>query len=294
MSAQQQARHGTVQQRSGFSVFFAARPGIARLTGLRQLFSAVAWPMHWLASACLLAGLGLAAPALQAGSYDRLFQAAKVDNDSAIRDLLKAGLDPNLIEEERGDTALILALREDSMRVVTALLAAPGIDLEARARNGDNALMIAAFKANRPAVKALLARGAQVNRPGWTALHYAAAMGDNTILQWLLDKNAVVDALAPNKTTALMMAARGGHILSVKLLLDHGADPLLVNDQGYDAIAMARLFNNKDIIEGLEFRVNKIRKQRESATQADPANSAASANASRPPASAGRQPDPGK
>lgn len=223
--------------------------------------------MHWFICVCLLAGLCFTAPALQAGSYDRLFQAAKVDNDLAIRELLAAGLDPNLIEEERGDTALILALREDSMRVVTALLASPSIDLEARARNGDSALMIAAFRANLPAVKALLARGALLdrpaNQPGWTALHYAAAVGNQPILQLLLDKKARVDALAPNKTTPLMMAARGGHILSVKLLLDHGADPLLVNDQGYDAIAMAKLFNNKDIVEGLEYRISKIRQQRE-------------------------------
>lgn len=246
--------------------------------------------MHWLASVCLLAGLFLSTPAVQAGSYDRLFQAAKVDNDSAIRELLAAGLDPNLIEEERGDTALILALREDSMRVVTALLASPSIDLEVRARNGDSALMIAAFKANLPAVKALLVRGALVNRPdnrpGWSALHYAAAVGNNAILQLLLEKKAAVDALAPNKTTALMMAARGGHILSVKLLLDHGADPLLVNDQGYDAIAMAKLFNNKDIVEGLEYRIAKIRKQREATTAANPEKTAVPGQ----PAEAGDKP----
>jgi ankyrin repeat protein len=201
----------------------------------------------------------------QAGSYERWFQAAKVDNADEIIELLQAGLDPNLIQEERGDTALILALRDDSMRVVTALLKSPDLDLEYKAKNGDNALMIAAFKPNLPAVKALLARGAQVNRPGWTALHYAAAAGEQTIVQLLLDKQARVDALSPNQTTPLMMAARGGHILIVKLLLDHGANPTLVNQQGYDAVAMAKLFNNVEIVEGLNYRIKKYLEQNKSA-----------------------------
>lgn len=193
-------------------------------------------------------------------SYDDFFKAAKLDDVRTMESLLKRGFDPNTIEPERGDTGLILALREKSMGVVTALLDSPRINLEARTGNGDNALMIAAFTANKPAVELLLGKGALVNRSGWTPLHYAAASGEPSIAQMLLDRSAVVDALSPNKTTPVMMAARSGNIMMVKVLLDAGADASLKNDQGMTAIDFAREANAKDIVDGLTFRLKRAGK----------------------------------
>ncbi|HEY0844713.1 MAG TPA: ankyrin repeat domain-containing protein, partial [Noviherbaspirillum sp.] len=188
---------------------------------------------HCLAVLCLAA----IAPVLAiAGAYDDFFRAVKVDDAQAVKSLLARGFDPNAIEEERGDTGLILALREGSMQVFDVLLNARDIDLEIGARNGDTALMIASYKGNRQAVEALLGKGAEVNRPGWTALHYAASIGNNDIVKILLDKSAYIDAESPNKTTPIMMAARGGHIYTVKLLLDEGADATLKNELGMSAI----------------------------------------------------------
>lgn len=195
-----------------------------------------------------------------AGAYDDFFQAAKMDDPNEIVSLLKRGFDPNLIEPERGDTGLILALREGSMKVFDVLVNARGTDIEIKARNGDTALMIAAFKGNKRAVEVLLAKGAQVNRPGWTALHYAATGGHNEIVQLLLDKSAYIDAASPNNTTPIMMAARGGHILTVKLLLDEGADAMLKNDAGMTAIDFAKSIGRQDIAEGLTYRLKKAGK----------------------------------
>jgi len=192
-----------------------------------------------------------------AGAYDDFFRAVKIDNVRVVKSLLARGLDPNIIEPERGDTGMILALREDSMDVFEALLNAPNIDLEAKAGNGDNALMIASFKGNKPAVEALLAKGAEVNRPGWTPLHYAAANGHNEIVRMLLEKSAYIDAESPNKTTPIMMAARGGHIHTVKLLLDEGADASLKNELGMSAIDFAAKHNHQDIADGLTSRLRK-------------------------------------
>lgn len=211
----------------------------------------------------MLAGAGAAmllpATAL-AGAYEDYFQAVQLNNAAGVRSLLQRGFDPNTVEPERGDSGLILALREKAMRVFDVLLNTPGINLEIRARNGDTALMLAAFKVNRPALEALLAKGAEVNQTGWTALHYAAASGNNDIVQLLLEHFAYIDAESPNKTTPIMMAARSGHILTVKLLLEEGADATLKNDAGMTAIDFANKFNHKDIAEGLTHRLKKAGK----------------------------------
>jgi len=151
-------------------------------------------------------------------------------------------------------------LREKAMKAFNTLLNARGVNLEIRARNGDTALMIAAYTGNKPAVQALLAHEAEVNQTGWTALHYAATVGNNEIVQLLLDHHAYIDAESPNKTTPIMMAARGGHILTVKLLLDEGADATLKNELGMTAIDFARNHGKQDIVDGLTYRLKKAGK----------------------------------
>lgn len=208
-------------------------------------------------------GIALAAVAMGmplvalAGAYDRFFRAVKLDDAGTVRSLLARGFDPNTTEPERGDSGLILAVRENSMKAFDVLLNADGIDPERRSRNGDNALMIACYNGNKPAVEALLAKGAAVNRPGWTPLHYAAASGHNDLVRLLLDRSAHIDAASPNGTTPLMMAARGGHIVTVKLLLDAGADESLKNELGMTAIDFAARHDHTDIAEGLARRLGK-------------------------------------
>ncbi len=186
-----------------------------------------------------------------AGAFDDFFKAAAMDQADEIRSLLARGLDPNLVEEHRGETGLIVALREGSMKVFDVLVNARDINLEAKAKNGNNALMIAAYKGNQAAVETLLAKGAQINQPDWTALHYAAASGNNEIVQLLLNKGADINAVSPNKTTPIMMAAGEGHFQTVQLLLDRGANAKLKNDVGMNATDFAKKLERKDIIDRL-------------------------------------------
>ena len=192
-----------------------------------------------------------------AGSLEDWFIAVKNDQPGKVRDLLRRGFDPNTAEPERGDTGLILAMRENAMDVMEVLLADRRTRIDAEARNGDNALMIACYNGNEKAVKALLDKGAKVNKNGWAPLHYAAANGNNRIVQMLLDKDAFIDAVSPNATTPIMMAARGGHIYTVKLLHDNGADATLKNQRGYTAMDFAMENKNTDIAKGLEYRIKK-------------------------------------
>ena len=108
-------------------------------------------------------------------SYREWFEAVRVDDVRRVQALLARGFDPNAVEPERFDTALILSVRLKSSKVFSALLQASDVNLNARSLNGDTALMIAAYLPDIPRALALIAKGVEINRPGWTALHYAAS-----------------------------------------------------------------------------------------------------------------------
>jgi ankyrin repeat protein len=164
------------------------------------------------------------------------FRAAQMDNAGVIRKILARGLNPNLRNPDDGEPGLVIAMRYEANNVLDLLLAQPGIDIEAKAPNGNTALMMAAFRQNKPAVLKLLAKGAQVNQPGWTALHYAAAAGSTELVALLLERHAYIDCESPSGMTPLMMAAREGKEDVVKLLLEEGADATL-KDGGFHLTA---------------------------------------------------------
>lgn len=111
--------------------------------------------------------------------------------------------------------------------------------------------MLAAIKGQQDLVQKLIARDADINKPGWTPLHYAASSGQVAIMKLLLDKYAFIDAPSPNGTTPLMMAAMYGSGASVKLLLDEGADTAMKNQQGMTALDFAKRGNRPDAVEML-------------------------------------------
>ena len=192
-----------------------------------------------LALGLLLGLLAIAPGAALAGAYEDFFRAVEVDNDGGLRDLLARGMDPNT-RDERGQHPLFLALRGQASRSVELLLKHPGTEVDAANAMGETPLMMAALRADLASMKALVARGAQINRAGWTPLHYAASSPSAAPVQWLLEQGAIVDARAPNGNTALMLAARYGSEESVDLLLARGADRKLRNELNDDAADAAR------------------------------------------------------
>jgi ankyrin repeat protein len=190
----------------------------------------------WLA---LAAGWALAAAPARAGAYEDFFQAMRIDDARTVTALLARGFDPNS-PDEKGQLPLYLALRDGAMNVAAALLAHPGLKVDATNGAEETALMMAALRGHAEWVLRLIERGAQVNRRGWTPLHYAASGPEPKVVTLLLDKGAAIEALSPNRTTPLMMAAGYGAIDAADLLLQRGANANARNDAGMTAADFAR------------------------------------------------------
>lgn len=185
-----------------------------------------------------LAVLGLAAAVAQAAPIDDLVIAAELNDGRAVLGLLLKGVDPNL-PDSRGRKALFVAAKEESLRALDSLLASPLVKLDEPNAQGETPLMIAAIRGSLPAVKALVQRGAAVNRAGWTPLHYACSGPDNGVAAFLIAQGAELNARSENGTTPLMMAARYGNSDLVPLLLKAGAEPRAANEQELTAADFA-------------------------------------------------------
>lgn len=209
---------------------------------------------RWLAALVLAACLPLA----RAGAWEDFFQAIELDDDRTVASLLRRGFDPNA-RDARRQPAIVVALFKDSRKCAAVLLASRKLQVEARNAKDESPLMMAALRGNLAAARTLIARDADVNKTGWTPLHYAASgsSGDaQAMVRLLLQHSAYIDAEAPNGNTPLMMAAEFGEIDVARLLLAEGADPTIRNKQGQTALNAARKAERdglaQDIIRALQ------------------------------------------
>ncbi len=175
-----------------------------------------------------------------AGSYDDFISAVTFDQPATIEKLLARGLDPNT-PNEKGVPGLLIAIQSPSPKSAMLLAQHPKTNVNASNQHGETALMLAAINNQLELAKVLIERGADVNKPGWTPLHYAATRGHREMMRLLIENDAYIDSEAENGNTPLMMAAATGSPLSVKLLLEEGADPTLVNTSNASALDIALL-----------------------------------------------------
>ena len=195
--------------------------------------------------------VGVSVMSASAGALEDWFRDIERDNGSGLTSLMRRGMDPN-IRDEKGQVGLFLALRTGSFNAAAALLDHPGIDLNVANNAGETPVMMAALRGQLEWTRRLVEHGARVQQAGWTALHYAATGPDPKVVEYLLARGAAVDALSPNGTTPLMMAAGYGSEASVDLLLRHGANAKLRNQLELDVVEFARQAGREVLVKRLE------------------------------------------
>jgi ankyrin repeat protein len=131
-----------------------------------------------------------------------------------------------------------MACTNGSAAMIERLLKA-GANPKVALPTGETPLMTAARTGKLDAVKALLARGVDVNAReasrGQTALMWAVSERHGEVAQTLIEHGAEVRAGSRSGFTPLMFAARQGDLAVVKMLLAHGAN---VNETASDGISV--------------------------------------------------------
>jgi serine/threonine-protein phosphatase 6 regulatory ankyrin repeat subunit B len=211
--------------------------------------------------------------------------AIRFDNQETVELLLKK--DQSLVNDRNADgkTALMYAAELNRVKIIHLLVDKYNAKIDEKTEEkGQTALMLAVWRGNSRAVKALIELGADVNaedQNGRTALTAAILRGDLYIESMLRDKGAIkgdvlVDLIKyaylgdvegikrsikkgarPNVTddsgnTPLMVAARRGWLEAVKALLDErGIDTNVSNHDGDSALILAACAGHVEIVEVL-------------------------------------------
>jgi ankyrin repeat protein len=125
------------------------------------------------------------------GDPDALIREAEKGHLARVQQLIRAGTSPNAKDRE-GETALMKAAAGGHIEVVTALVEAPGVEVNEIDAKGETALMKAAENGQTAVVELLLGPGSQ-GRPapnlkddqGQTALMKAKAKNHTAVVEIL-------------------------------------------------------------------------------------------------------------
>jgi uncharacterized protein len=178
-----------------------------------------------------------------------------------VQTMLAQGADPNELGPE-GQPAIMSAIRHNAWDAYDVLAASPKMEVNRANVSDETPLMYLAIVGETNRARNLIKRGAQVNRLGWTPLHYAASKGQLAMVKLLIADKAIINAPAPDGTTALMMAAFAGSEPIVRALLEAGADVATQNLKAQDAADWALLSKHGALAQKIRVLIdNKHRQQ---------------------------------
>ncbi|HEY7211700.1 MAG TPA: ankyrin repeat domain-containing protein [Bryobacteraceae bacterium] len=186
-----------------------------------------------------------------------------------VKLLTDSGADVNA-RSNRGRTVLLVAASHDSNARVIRLLLSKGADpLTAADKTNNTPLLASAYANDTESIKIFLEKGADVNArniAGLNALMFAASHGNVEIVRALLARGANVNEqsgptiappvrhglIAVGKLSPLMLAVTSGSAETVRLLLQAGADVNAKDVRGMTPLMLAIATDHpNDVIVGM-------------------------------------------
>jgi ankyrin repeat protein len=188
-----------------------------------------------------------------------LMWAAAEGHADVVKALVEIGANAKAASKT-GFNALVFAITKDNVEAIDTLIAA-GADPNYTLPSGNKPLLVAMAYRHTAATLALLERGADItarDRAGNAPLHLSAQVGNAEVVEALLAKGADPNVRTPQSTpaaargggggfrggpggeqTPLMMASRGDHLETMRVLVAGGADPLLKAQDGANLLMAA-------------------------------------------------------
>lgn len=205
-----------------------------------------------------------------------LIAAVKQGDSTQMAQLLQQGAAPDTTLDRDGNTVLMLAAEKGHLTIVEQLVQRGASIDQRNTKEQQSALFFACWNGHQDIARYLIEQGADVHtskQGNRTTLMYAAHSNSTGIVNLLLDKGVDINAANDvgltalmytdeddtkldamrillergadiNQTnsigkTSLMRAVNLGSLGAAALLLEHGADPTLECDEGFDLLALA-------------------------------------------------------
>lgn len=142
------------------------------------------------------------------------------------------------------DTPLHFASREGMADAVKCCLRR-GANPDNFNEGSFNALALACIHTNKQIAEILISKGAKLN----TIYHELSGIGTEAMVEFALNLGVDVNKADDRGVTALMRACECGRLVIIKLLIAHGADPDMTDNEGYTALAYVRKRRQMSAIE---------------------------------------------
>jgi uncharacterized protein len=191
-----------------------------------------------------------------------LIKAVRANDTAIIKAFYDAGVTPNA-KDEKGETALNVAIQNSELKTIKAL--AEKADINLKDGSGNSPLYLAFQKKNEDAFNYLLEKGADVNASGTSGkitnqslLYLAVTRGRDDLTAKLLEKGANPNiADSANSTPLQEICVRNdAKIESVKQLLEKGANPNTQDVSGNSALIL--IASNKEIAAATRVEITKL------------------------------------